>query len=239
MLLKKRYFIVGMRPVSIAWYSTSEMGVEKYDWEKQIFVPGKEYITPILFGRGEILEVDENKFQKETEEVKREIEYKVIERKHAKNKIRRNGDFKARWRAEEKAQEDFGGHFECVLDIISMDIICESYEQIQKEMIHIKNDPRVMRIMDRFANPLPCGYSDIIVNSELSNGHISETRIHLADVYKELYAVHNHIVDHQILPIIEFELKQETMLIRKETSYEINSAFKRLRALYESIKHFA
>jgi hypothetical protein len=83
-------------------------------------------------------------------------------------------------RAKEKVDAWLGGKWEYLSDIVRSSVAVDSYrdipnvlKQLEKSGIEIARKPT-----DRFANPTPGGYRDLLLNVKYPNGHVGELQIH-------------------------------------------------------------
>lgn len=91
-------------------------------------------------------------------------------------------DIKRKARAREKANSELGGRFDLLTDLVRITIECPTlaaaYTAARALVAHCGPE-NVPRIRDRFAEPQKSGYSDIIANVRLPNGHIAEVQINV------------------------------------------------------------
>jgi hypothetical protein len=88
---------------------------------------------------------------------------------------------KGRERTQEKIQADYEGDPSRITDLARSSIICENPQQVYQALGQLESQFKTVRIKDRFKNPMN-GYRDILVNLEMSNGHIVEVQLHLRSV---------------------------------------------------------
>ncbi|GMH68373.1 hypothetical protein TL16_g04913 [Triparma laevis f. inornata] len=98
---------------------------------------------------------------------------------------------KGRKRAEEKIKDDYEGNFKCMLDLVRCSIIVETEEQLGGVLGKILELGIVVRLKNRFANPLPTGIRDCLMNVKINN-HICEVQLHLSYIIKEKGAMHEY-----------------------------------------------
>jgi hypothetical protein len=60
-------------------------------------------------------------------------------------------------------------------------VICENPQQVYKALGKLESQFKVVRVKDRFEKPVN-GYRDMLVNLEMSNGHIVEVQLHVRSV---------------------------------------------------------
>ncbi|GMH84605.1 hypothetical protein TL16_g09972 [Triparma laevis f. inornata] len=98
---------------------------------------------------------------------------------------------KERERAVEKIKDDYEGNFKCMLDLVRCSIIVKSETQLKAVMDKLLELGIVVRLKNRFANPLPTGIRDCLMNMKIG-GHICEVQLHLSYIIKEKGAMHEH-----------------------------------------------
>ncbi|GMI00105.1 hypothetical protein TrST_g4277 [Triparma strigata] len=96
---------------------------------------------------------------------------------------------KGRERTEEKVKNEYDGNHLCMLDLVRCSIIVETEEQLAGVLEKMLAMGIVVRLKNRFANPLPTGIRDCLMNVRVS-GHICEVQLHLAPIIKEKGAMH-------------------------------------------------
>jgi len=232
-----RYFVCGERPVYFETASDGSLECFKLDWQAKTFVQGAEYIKQALFGRGEIWEYDEAGFSSEVARIKKEVEFIPRDKEALIRSARQrsaNG-LKSPERFIEKAIEDYGGHIEMILDVATEDLIFDTMDKLVEASRALKDDDKVVRILDRFSKPLPCGYSDLLINMRSSNGAIMELRAHLQAVY-DLFEEHNRVVASRIEPIV-YEAQSKRRHLTKTEADTVASALDGLNKLYRQARN--
>jgi hypothetical protein len=83
-------------------------------------------------------------------------------------------------RAQEKVSAELGGKWEHLSDIVRSSIAVDSHKEIpgilqklEASGITLARQPK-----DRFVNPTPGGYRDVLLNVRYPNGHVGEIQIH-------------------------------------------------------------
>ncbi len=84
-------------------------------------------------------------------------------------------------RAKEKIAADYEGDASRISDLARASISFKSVSQLEKGLAAIKAKVKIVRLKDRFQNPQN-GYRDILMNLEMSNGHVVEMQLHLASI---------------------------------------------------------
>jgi hypothetical protein len=88
---------------------------------------------------------------------------------------------KRRERTQEKIQSDYDGDASRITDLARSSVICENPQQVYKALGELESQFKVVRVKDRFEKPVN-GYRDMLVNLEMSNGHIVEVQLHVRSV---------------------------------------------------------
>ncbi|MGB3404709.1 MAG: hypothetical protein WBA77_18640 [Microcoleaceae cyanobacterium] len=92
------------------------------------------------------------------------------------------GGLKGRRRAEEKIKMDYEGDASKITDLARISIEYDSLEQLYFALQAIPETVKLVRIKDRFIQPTPGGYRDILLNVKLSNQHIAEVQLNLKSI---------------------------------------------------------
>jgi hypothetical protein len=119
-------------------------------------------------------------------------------------------------RAREKTANDYGGDFSKLTDLSRSSIEYKTLPELYNGLKQISQEFKITKMKDRFKNPTPSGYRDILLNAQLSNGHICELQLHLSQIlevkkgeghkiYEETRAIEN-IVKDQDRPLTAEEL---------------------------------
>ena len=85
---------------------------------------------------------------------------------------------KSKKRVQEKLQTELNGDYSKITDIWAASLIFPNEEELLTAFEKIKNRDDIIKIRDRWNNPLPQGYRDIKLNFSLSNGAIVELQLH-------------------------------------------------------------
>jgi hypothetical protein len=117
----------------------------------------------------------------------RQITRKIAELTGGEPGYRPDG-LKLRERALEKIGSDYRDASE-LLDIAGSKIVYDSVTDVYKALETIGRlyaneggTGQLVRVKDRFIEPRPSGYRDILLNLEMSNGHVVELRLHLKHI---------------------------------------------------------
>ena len=109
-------------------------------------------------------------------------------------------------RVREKAKLEYGGDYSYITDMWAASLIYPDEESLLSAFEKIKQRDDVIRIKDRWNNPLPNGYKDIQLCMILSNGAVVELQIH----HQAILEV-NTTVDHSIYEFIRSNAKKSKM----------------------------
>jgi hypothetical protein len=85
---------------------------------------------------------------------------------------------KGRARAEEKIGSDYQGENARITDLARSSIEFDHPRQIEAAVQRIRERAEVVRIKDRFKNPVE-GYRDVMMNVRMPHGHVVEIQLHL------------------------------------------------------------
>jgi hypothetical protein len=88
---------------------------------------------------------------------------------------------KGRERTQEKIQSDYDGDASQITDLARSSVICENPQQVYKALGELESQFKVVRVKDQFEKPVN-GYRDLMVNVEMSNGHIVEVQLLMRSV---------------------------------------------------------
>ena len=114
---------------------------------------------------------------------------------------------KSKKRVQEKSQTELNGDYNKITDMWAASLVFPNEQELLTAFEKIKKRDDVVKIRDRWNNPLPQGYRDVKVNFSLSNGAIVELQLH----HKAIMQVKNGI-DHDIYEFVRsnrdnFEMK--------------------------------
>ena len=224
--------LCGERPIIVESFEKDKIKILKYGWISKQYEDGNDYIIETMFGRGEIIEIDEISLEKQMEFINNDLKYIEIDCIGKKTSCRRKDGIKERWRVEKKAQNNFAGHSEYLLDIASTDIIFNDIQKVYDCLNEMQAEGNVVRVIDRFKEPMLSGYRDIIVNIRASNMAIMEVKLHIQKIY-DLYKMHNEIVENRVDPIIKDSLIRG--YLSNNECKEIFELNEKLRNMYSSI----
>ena len=129
----------------------------------------------------------EDEFKNLMESLQRELGGKLVLRP----------SIKSQKRVQEKTQIELNGDYNKITDMWAASLIFPNEDKLLNAFEKIKNRDDVVKIRDRWNNPLPQGYRDIKLNFALSNGAIVELQLH----HKAIMQVKNGI-DHDIYEFV-------------------------------------
>jgi hypothetical protein len=139
-------------------------------------------------------------------------------------------------RVLEKMDLYYAGDASRVTDITAGRIVYDKLEDLYRALDEIHTDPQFTFFKDRFLEPQKSGYRDILMNVELSNGHIGELRLEVgpmnraAEIEHQLYEMRRPIEDLNcpLTPeerLILKELKEQSNLVLEEAWKEVIAKF--------------
>ncbi len=141
------------------------------------------------------------------------------------------GGLKERTRVLQKIATDYNGDPSQLLDISRSTIEFDKLDDLYNTLGKISKEYKIVRIKDRFKTPNPSGYRDIMINMEMSNGHVVEMQLHLKSILKAKKLetpIYNKIRDIQAMVI-----KENRKLTLKER-YQVKKLLRRSRKLYKA-----
>ena len=89
---------------------------------------------------------------------------------------------KGRPRAMEKINADYGGDASRISDLARSSVEFERLEDVYAALDKIEGGFEVIKKKDRFGDPTPEGYRDILLNIRMSNGHVVEIQLHMRQI---------------------------------------------------------
>jgi hypothetical protein len=91
--------------------------------------------------------------------------------------------FKTYERSVEKGRTRFGGRFEYLLDLAASTVIFPNLQALYAGAAVLIGHADIVRLRDRFETRRANGYSDMIVNLRMKNGHIVEMQLHVQPMF--------------------------------------------------------
>lgn len=120
---------------------------------------------------------------KEAEVAQKELYEQVTQvASETKGEAKLPSSLKGRERAMEKVMADYKGDASKLVDIARGSIVYNSYADLMGGLESCDRKLTLVREKNRFAQPTPAGYRDILLNVKLSNGHIAELQLHLTQI---------------------------------------------------------
>ena len=104
---------------------------------------------------------------------------------------------KSQKRVQEKTQIELNGDYNKITDMWAASLVFPNEKELLTAFEKIKKRDDIVKIRDRWNNPLPQGYRDVKLNFALSNGAIVELQLH----HKAIMQVKNGI-DHDIYEFV-------------------------------------
>lgn len=145
--------------------------------------PAPQQPTTGIKGTGDSIDADLDLLYAEAEAAQGELYKKTIDVANATNgRASLPATLKGRERATEKTKSDYGGDVSKLVDLARGSIIYESYFNLLKGLSACQTTFSIVREKNRFAQPTAAGYRDILLNVQLSNGHIAELQLHLTQI---------------------------------------------------------
>ncbi|MGL5081692.1 MAG: hypothetical protein ACRC8A_09410 [Microcoleaceae cyanobacterium] len=89
---------------------------------------------------------------------------------------------KGRERTQEKIMVEYDGDASRITDLTRLALEYDSLDEIYNSLETVVNRTQAVRMKDRFIDPTPGGYRDILLNVKLSNGHIGEIQLTLSQI---------------------------------------------------------
>lgn len=142
------------------------------------------------------------------------------------------GPMKEQERSSAKVEADFGGDWSRLGDIVRSSIALDTMDDLENTLKKLKESGLKLarKPKDRFANPTPGGYRDLMLNVEYPNGHIGELQLHLKPILeakKEGHKIYDKV------RTIEGKAKMEGRdTLTDEEQKIIEDANKEAQALY-------
>lgn len=115
---------------------------------------------------------------------------------------------KAKERATEKVESDYGGDWSRLYDMLRATIAVDSIKELKQAISKVKENGGVYarEPKNRFKRPLANGYRDILINYRLPGGMIAEVQFHLKPI---LAAREKEKLAYDVIRAIKAALKEE------------------------------
>jgi hypothetical protein len=145
------------------------------------------------------------------------------------------GGLKGRKRAEEKIRMDYNGDASRITDLTRISLEYDSLEQLYQALQAIPETANLVRFKDRFMQPTPGGYRDILLNLKLSNQHIAEIQLNLKSInqvrFGEGYPLYRKIRQ------IQVQAMNENRTLTPAEIQEIDALNQASKNLYDAALH--
>lgn len=138
---------------------------------------------------------------------------------------------KGRARAAEKIAADYAGDASALVDISRSSIEYERMEDLREGLRLLSERVDVVRVKDRFSQPLSSGYRDMMLNVRMSNGHVCEVQLHLKRV---LAVKHEEHVVYEQVRTIQGRAKQEGRDLTAAEAAEVRGLEEGSRQRYDA-----
>ncbi len=138
---------------------------------------------------------------------------------------------KGRERAMEKTMADYKGDVSKLVDIARGSIVYKSFADLMGGLDVCNRNLTLVREKNRFAQPTPAGYRDILLNVQLSNGHIAELQLHLTQIL-EVKSGAGHKIYEEVRKI-EAAAQTADRALSSEEKAKIDQLNAEAKALYD------
>lgn len=136
---------------------------------------------------------------------------------------------KTRKRSEEKIAADYNGDASRITDLARSSVIFATESQVLQALEALQQDMNVIRIKNRFANPVN-GYRDVLLNISMPNQHIVEMQLHLRTILDAKYEFGDKI--YQEIRTIEANAIQEKRNLTPDEVKRLESLRNQAEELY-------
>ncbi|MEL6130535.1 MAG: DUF4157 domain-containing protein [Cyanobacteria bacterium J06554_6] len=140
------------------------MGIESTQDKPMQQVDGQGRVTPMMANGWEIAFTE---FRPLVEDIAKQM---------GDNVTVKVGAMKGQERALFKTEYKYDGDSENLVDLVRGTLVCADVSDVIATFKVVKQRANVLRVKNRFAQPMD-GYRDIMVNVEMSNGHVAEIQI--------------------------------------------------------------
>jgi hypothetical protein len=143
------------------------------------------------------------------------------------------GPVKKKERAQAKADVDADGDWGVLGDLVRASVGVDSFEEIDSVLDKLRDSGlKIARPpKDRFKNPTPGGYRDLMLNVEFPNGHIGELQLHVKPMLKAKETGHDL---YDVVRKIEEAAIQEGRDTLTDDEWDtIDKANRDMKALYD------
>ncbi|MEO1589686.1 MAG: DUF4157 domain-containing protein [Cyanobacteria bacterium J06632_22] len=140
------------------------MGIESTQEKPMQQVDGQGRVTPMMANGWEIAFTE---FRPLVEDIAKQM---------GDNVTAKVGAMKGQERALFKTEYKYDGDSENLVDLVRGTLVCADVSDVIATFKVVKQRANVLRVKNRFAQPMD-GYRDIMINVEMSNGHVAEIQI--------------------------------------------------------------
>jgi hypothetical protein len=143
------------------------------------------------------------------------------------------GPPKKKERSKEKVNSDYGGDWSKLGDIVRSSIAVDSVDDLPKALEALKKSGLKLarKPKNRFQNPTPAGYRDIMMNVEYPNGHIGELQLHIKPMIRAKKEAHKIYEGVRSIEAKAKEQKRTTM--NDEELHIVDEANRQMRSIYD------
>ena len=131
-----------------------------------------------------------------------------------------------------KSEGEYGGDHSRLVDICRASIIYNSYKDLMLGLAKSKEMITLVREKNRFAEPTPAGYRDILLNVRLSNGHIAELQLHLQQIMDVKNGVGHKLYEE--VRSIERAAKEAGKALTPEEAAKVDQLVQESRSHYDA-----
>ncbi|MEP0757604.1 DUF4157 domain-containing protein [Coleofasciculus sp. FACHB-T130] len=175
---------------------------------------------------------DLDKLYKQAEEAQPELYEKVTQIASETSGVAKLPQaLKGRERAMEKTMADYKGDVSKLVDIARGSIVYKSFPDLMGGLDVCNRNLTLVREKNRFAQPTPAGYRDILLNVQLSNGHIAELQLHLTQIL-EVKSGAGHKIYEEVRKI-EAAAQTADRALSSEEKAKIDQLNAEAKALYD------
>lgn len=145
------------------------------------------------------------------------------------------GGLKGRERAEEKIRMDYNGDASRITDLTRLSIEYDSLEELYHALKALPETVNLVRLKDRFIQPTPGGYRDILLNLKLSNQHIAEIQLNLKSINQVRFGEGYQL--YQKIRQIQVQAMNEQRALTLAETQEIDALNQASKKLYDGALH--
>jgi hypothetical protein len=128
-------------------------------------------------------------------------------------------DLKGEQRCREKTDNEYDGDANRLCDVGRSSIVCETEEQIVGVIDGLRKDCEIVRMKNRFANPLFTGIRDLLINLKVGD-HVFEIQVHLLGLVAlkgEAHDYYNYFRDYFVGTDASYKKRMEIFEVLGET----------------------